>query len=85
MTAASSAGPHWRFRSEPGHGWVKGLSGGAGSAFSLIPAQNASGNWIKIVQRLPVRIVLDPKDLAAHPLRIGLSMKADIDISNKGA
>jgi membrane fusion protein (multidrug efflux system) len=63
------------------HGRVTGLAGGTGSAFSLIPAQNASGNWIKVVQRLPVRIQLDPKDLQAHPLRIGLSMKADIDIS----
>ncbi|RAK60518.1 EmrA/EmrK family multidrug efflux transporter periplasmic adaptor subunit [Phenylobacterium hankyongense] len=64
------------------HGRVKGLSGGTGSAFSLIPAQNASGNWIKVVQRLPVRIQLDPRELAQHPLRIGLSMKAAIDISN---
>jgi membrane fusion protein (multidrug efflux system) len=63
------------------HGRVKGLSGGTGSAFSLIPAQNASGNWIKIVQRLPVRITLDPSDLRAHPLRVGLSMKAVIDVS----
>ena len=63
------------------HGRVKGLSGGTGSAFSLIPAQNASGNWIKIVQRLPVRIDLDPAELAKHPLRIGLSMKATVDIS----
>jgi membrane fusion protein (multidrug efflux system) len=63
------------------HGRVRGLSGGTGSAFSLIPAQNASGNWIKVVQRLPVRIQLDPKELQSHPLRIGLSMKADIDIS----
>jgi membrane fusion protein (multidrug efflux system) len=63
------------------HGRVKGLSGGTGSAFSLIPAQNASGNWIKIVQRLPVRVTLDPADLDRHPLRIGLSMKADIDVS----
>jgi membrane fusion protein (multidrug efflux system) len=61
------------------HGKVRGLSGGTGSAFSLIPAQNATGNWIKVVQRLPVRIDLDPADLRAHPLRIGLSMKADID------
>ena len=66
------------------HGRVKGLSGGTGSAFSLIPAQNASGNWIKIVQRLPVRITLDPKDIAAHPLRVGLSMKATIDVSGDG-
>lgn len=63
------------------HGRVKGLSGGTGSAFSLIPAQNASGNWIKIVQRLPVRIVIDPSDLAKHPLRVGLSMKATIDVA----
>jgi membrane fusion protein (multidrug efflux system) len=63
------------------HGRVRGLSGGTGSAFSLIPAQNASGNWIKVVQRVPVRIDLDPKELASHPLRIGLSMKATIDLS----
>jgi membrane fusion protein (multidrug efflux system) len=63
------------------HGRVKGLSGGTGSAFSLIPAQNASGNWIKVVQRLPVRIALDPAELKAHPLRVGLSMKAAIDVS----
>ena len=63
------------------HGKVVGLSGGTGSAFSLIPAQNASGNWIKVVQRLPVRIALDPADLKSHPLRVGLSMKAAIDIS----
>ena len=60
------------------HGWVRGLSGGTGSAFSLIPAQNASGNWIKIVQRLPVRIALDPKELEQHPLRVGLSMHVGI-------
>ncbi|MDR7116886.1 HlyD family efflux transporter periplasmic adaptor subunit [Caulobacter sp. BE254] len=63
------------------HGRVTGLSGGTGSAFSLIPAQNASGNWIKVVQRLPVRIALDPGELKDHPLRVGLSMKAAIDIS----
>jgi membrane fusion protein (multidrug efflux system) len=63
------------------HGRVKGLSGGTGSAFSLIPAQNASGNWIKIVQRLPVRIILDPDDVRAHPLRVGLSMKATINVA----
>lgn len=62
------------------HGRVFGFSGGTGSAFSLIPAQNASGNWIKVVQRLPVRIDLDPRELAEHPLRVGLSMKAVIDI-----
>ena len=63
------------------HGRVRGLSGGTGAAFSLIPAQNASGNWIKVVQRLPVRIDLDPKELASHPLRVGLSMRAAVDIS----
>jgi membrane fusion protein (multidrug efflux system) len=63
------------------HGRVAGISGGTGAAFSLIPAQNASGNWIKVVQRLPVRVALDPKELAQHPLREGLSMKAKIDVS----
>ncbi len=63
------------------HGRVAGFSGGTGSAFALIPAQNATGNWIKVVQRLPVRIQLDPKELAAHPLRVGLSMEAKIDVS----
>lgn len=63
------------------HGKVVGLSGGTGSSFALIPAQNATGNWIKVVQRLPVRVQLDPKELAAHPLRVGLSMDAEIDIS----
>jgi membrane fusion protein (multidrug efflux system) len=62
------------------HGRVVGLSGGTGAAFALIPAQNATGNWIKVVQRLPVRIALDPAELVRHPLRIGLSMKADIDV-----
>jgi membrane fusion protein (multidrug efflux system) len=64
------------------HGKVVGFSAGTGSAFSLLPAQNATGNWIKVVQRLPVRIELDPKELHAHPLRIGLSMQADVDIKN---
>ncbi len=63
------------------HGTVVGLSGGTGSAFALIPAQNATGNWIKVVQRLPVRVVLDQKELNEHPLRVGLSMKAKIDTS----
>jgi membrane fusion protein (multidrug efflux system) len=63
------------------HGRVVGLSGGTGSAFSLIPAQNASGNWIKVVQRLPVRIAIDSRDLRAHPLRVGLSMKTKIDLN----
>ena len=63
------------------HGRVVGFSGGTGSAFALIPAQNATGKWIKVVQRLPVRVALDPKELAAHPLRVGLSMDAKIDVS----
>ncbi|MDM1246896.1 HlyD family efflux transporter periplasmic adaptor subunit [Acinetobacter sp. R933-2] len=64
------------------HGTVIGFSGGTGSAFALIPAQNATGNWIKVVQRLPVRIKLDPKELAEHPLRVGLSMTAEVDTSS---
>ena len=62
------------------HGTIASLGIGTGSAFSLLPAQNASGNWIKIVQRLPVRIVLDPHDMQQHPLRVGLSMFAKVDI-----
>ncbi|HVY86977.1 MAG TPA: HlyD family efflux transporter periplasmic adaptor subunit [Caulobacterales bacterium] len=61
------------------HGHVAGLGGGTGSAFAVIPAQNATGNWIKVVQRVPVRVALDPAELAAHPLRVGLSMEATID------
>ena len=64
------------------HGSVTGLSGGTGSAFSLIPAQNATGNWIKVVQRVPVRIALDPEDVKAHPLRVGLSMRVKIDLKS---
>ncbi|MEA3120210.1 MAG: rane fusion protein multidrug efflux system [Paraburkholderia sp.] len=64
------------------HGQVVGFAAGTGSAFSLLPAQNATGNWIKVVQRLPVRIALDPNELHAHPLRIGLSMQADVDIKD---
>ena len=63
------------------HGRVAGIAGGTGASQALIPAQNATGNWIKVVQRVPVRIELDPKELAAHPLRIGLSMEVEIDIS----
>ena len=63
------------------HGRVQGLSGGTGSAFAVIPAQNATGNWIKVVQRLPVRVALDPEELARHPLRVGLSMTATIDVT----
>jgi len=61
------------------HGTVDGFAGGTGSAFAVIPAQNATGNWIKVVQRLPVRIALDPQELKQHPLRVGLSMNVDID------
>ncbi|MFM0227185.1 EmrA/EmrK family multidrug efflux transporter periplasmic adaptor subunit [Paraburkholderia dipogonis] len=64
------------------HGKVVGFSAGTGSAFSLLPAQNATGNWIKVVQRLPVRVALDPKELEQHPLRIGLSMQADVSIKD---
>jgi len=66
------------------HGKVVGLGAGTGSAFSLLPAQNASGNWIKVVQRVPVRISLDARELAQHPLRVGLSATVDIDISAPG-
>ena len=61
------------------HGTIAGFGAGTGSAFALLPAQNATGNWIKIVQRVPVRIALDPRELAEHPLQIGLSMQVDID------
>ncbi len=64
------------------HGKVVGLDMGTGSAFSLLPAQNATGNWIKVVQRLPVRIELDPKEVAQHPLRIGLSTLVTVDTTN---
>jgi membrane fusion protein (multidrug efflux system) len=67
------------------HGKVVGLGAGTGSAFSLLPAQNASGNWIKVVQRVPVRISLDARELAAHPLRVGLSATVDVDISAPGS
>ena len=65
------------------HGSVIGLAPGTGSAFALLPPQNATGNWIKIVQRLPVRIRLDPQELAAHPLRVGLSMSVSIDTHDR--
>lgn len=66
------------------HGKVTGIAGGTGAAFSIIPPQNASGNWIKVVQRLPVRIDINPEDLKAHPLKIGLSMDVKINTtSNK--
>ena len=66
-------------------GRVAGFSAGTGSAFSLIPAQNATGNWIKVVQRVPVRIELNREDVNRHPLRIGLSMTVKVDISAAGA
>jgi membrane fusion protein (multidrug efflux system) len=61
------------------HGRVVGQEAGTGSAFAAAPAQNATGNWIKVVQRVPVRIALDPQEVARHPLRLGLSMRAEID------
>lgn len=64
-------------------GRVVGLSSGTGAAFALLPPQNATGNWIKIVQRLPVRVALDPAELQAHPLRIGLSMQARVDTRDR--
>ena len=64
-------------------GKLVSLGLGTGSAFSLLPAQNASGNWIKIVQRIPTRIALDPKQLAAHPLRLGMSMSVDVDVQDQ--
>ena len=64
------------------HGRVVGFSGGTGAATAIVPAQNATGNWIKVVQRLPVRIALDPRELAAHPLKVGLSMDTDIHLAD---
>ena len=65
------------------HGKVVGIAGGTGSSTALIPAQNATGNWIKVVQRLPVRIALDPRELTEHPLRIGLSAEVEIDLTDR--
>jgi membrane fusion protein (multidrug efflux system) len=65
-------------------GTVAGLGVGTGAAFSLLPAQNATGNWIKVVQRVPVRVELDAKQIAAHPLRVGLSMEATVDVAEQG-
>ena len=65
------------------HGKVVGFGAGTGSAFAVLPAQNATGNWIKIVQRVPVRIAIDPQDLAAHPLQIGLSMQVEVDTHDR--
>jgi membrane fusion protein (multidrug efflux system) len=64
-------------------GTVVGVGAGTGSAFSLLPAQNATGNWIKVVQRVPVRIALDPGQLTAHPLRVGLSMDVTVDVQDR--
>ena len=64
-------------------GTVAGLGAGTGAAFSLLPAQNATGNWIKVVQRVPVRVALDPQEVAANPLRIGLSMEATVDVTQQ--
>ncbi|MEY4738377.1 MAG: hypothetical protein RL302_2696, partial [Pseudomonadota bacterium] len=64
-------------------GTVTGLGAGTGAAFALLPAQNATGNWIKVVQRVPVRIALDPKQLAENPLRVGLSMEASVNIKDQ--
>ncbi|WIT11077.1 efflux RND transporter periplasmic adaptor subunit [Paucibacter sediminis] len=65
------------------HGTVAGLGAGTGAAFALLPAQNATGNWIKVVQRVPVRIALDAKELAEHPLRVGLSMNVAVDVRDQ--
>jgi membrane fusion protein (multidrug efflux system) len=64
------------------HGTVAGLAAGSGNAFALLPAQNATGNWIKIVQRVPVRILLDPNELKSNPLRIGLSTTVGVDVAD---
>jgi membrane fusion protein (multidrug efflux system) len=64
------------------HGKILGLDAGTGSAFALLPAQNATGNWIKVTQRVPIRIALDPKEIAQKPLRIGLSMRVSVNTSD---
>jgi membrane fusion protein, multidrug efflux system len=65
------------------HGKVIGLGAGTGAAFALLPAQNATGNWIKVVQRVPVRVALDPQELREHPLRVGLSIRATVDVHSR--
>ena len=65
------------------HGKVAGLGAGTGAAFSLLPAQNATGNWIKVVQRVPVRLSLDEAEVKAHPLRVGLSMEVEVDVAQQ--
>ncbi len=67
------------------HGKIFGLSAGTGAAFSLLPPQNATGNWIKIVQRLPVRVGLDLNEIQKHPLQLGLSMHVTTNIRNTRA
>jgi membrane fusion protein (multidrug efflux system) len=64
------------------HGSIVGLDAGTGSAFSLMPAQNATGNWIKVTQRVPVRIALQPQEIADNPLRLGLSMRVSVDTTD---
>jgi membrane fusion protein (multidrug efflux system) len=76
--SADMYGSHVEF-----HGKVLGVTAGTGSALAVLPAQNASGNWIKIVQRLPVRIGLDPKEVAQHPLFVGLSTSVDVDLHDQ--
>ncbi len=66
------------------HGHVSGIGSGTGAAFALLPAQNATGNWIKVVQRVPVRIALDEKEVASDPLRVGMSMEATVDLASPG-
>ncbi|MFZ2327359.1 MAG: HlyD family efflux transporter periplasmic adaptor subunit, partial [Rhodoferax sp.] len=65
-------------------GKVAGLGAGTGAAFALLPAQNATGNWIKVVQRVPVRVELDAQQVAQNPLRVGLSMEAKVDVTDQG-
>jgi membrane fusion protein, multidrug efflux system len=65
------------------HGRVAGVGAGTGAAFALLPAQNATGNWIKVVQRVPVRLEINPQELAEHPLRVGLSMQAEVDVADQ--
>jgi membrane fusion protein (multidrug efflux system) len=65
------------------HGRIEGLGMGTGAAFALLPAQNATGNWIKVVQRVPVRISLDRREVATHPLRVGLSTRARVDVRDE--
>ncbi|MFO1351774.1 MAG: efflux RND transporter periplasmic adaptor subunit [Gammaproteobacteria bacterium] len=65
------------------HGHIAGLGAGTGAAFALLPAQNATGNWIKVVQRVPVRITLDAAEVSAHPLRLGLSMQVKVDVHDQ--